>query len=144
MTSPFAEQIGQIMANLAEKKSKLESVSRELQEATASATSKDRMVTAKVGPQGQVVSLTFHTTDYSAMAPAELSAVLVNVLNEARAQMGEKVIEAFRPFEDMGQMLGSSMTGGQGLEELLAPLRAMRPGAENAKPQPKRQEEFNG
>jgi DNA-binding protein YbaB len=144
--SPFAEQIEQAMTTLREQQAKLAEATAELQASTASVTSKDRMVTAVVGGQGQVVSLTFNTTAYRSMAPAELSKVLTDVLNEARADMGAKVLESMRSFDGLGEMLRGSMTGGTELDELLAPLQAMRPdyAAAEAKRRGTRQEEFRG
>ena len=145
MTSPFADQIAQAMESLREQQAKMEEVRNELQAATASVTSKDRMVTAKVGPQGQVVALTFHTTAYRSMAPAQLSAVLVDVLNTARADMGEKITESMKSFRGVGDLLRHSMTGGTTLDEVLAPLRAMRPAVDDGDEKTAtKQEEFNG
>ncbi|MCX4745830.1 YbaB/EbfC family nucleoid-associated protein [Kitasatospora sp. NBC_01287] len=144
--SPFADQIEQAVAALREQQAKMAETTRELQESTASVTSKDRMVTAVVGAQGQVVSLTFHTTAYRSMAPAQLSGLLTDVLNEARADMGAKVTESMRSFEGLGELLRTSMTGGTELDELLAPLQAMRPGHAEAEARRLRgrQEEFRG
>lgn len=146
MTTPFAEQIEQAMAALQEQQTKMAEVAKELRESTASVTSKDRMVTAKVGAQGQVVSLTFHTTAYRSMAPAQLAGILTDVLNEARAEIGDKVITSMSSFRGIGEALRTSMTGGTELDELLAPLRSMRPGyaEEEARRSRVRQEEFRG
>src|ERR1700722_5260441 len=135
------------MAKLRDQQVKMAETKRELQKATASATSKDRMVTVQVGPQGQVVSMKFNTTDYQQMAPAELAGKLTDVLNEARAKMGEQVIEKMRELDGLGALLRSSMAGGAtDLDELMEPLRAMRPGyaEEQAQKQAAKQEEFNG
>ncbi|WP_051969509.1 YbaB/EbfC family nucleoid-associated protein [Kitasatospora azatica] len=143
--SPFADQIEQAMATLREQQARMAETTRELQASTASVTSKDRMVTAVVGAQGEVVSLTFHTTAYRSMAPAQLAGILTEVLNEARADLGAKVLEAMRSFEGLGEALRTSMTGGTELDELLAPLQAMRPSHAAAEARrTARQEEFRG
>lgn len=145
--SSFADQVTQAMDRLREQYARMEEVRQELAAATASATSKDRMVTANVGPQGQVVSLTFHTNGYREMAPAQLGTLLTDVLNEARAKIGDQVIASIRGFEGLGQVLGSAMPdGAPDLDELLKPLRSMRPGfaEEEARANRKRQEEFRG
>ncbi|RSS83744.1 YbaB/EbfC family nucleoid-associated protein [Streptomyces sp. WAC06614] len=146
MTSPFAEQIEQAMAALREHQDRMAALTEELAQATTSATSKDRMVTAKVGPQGQVLALTFHTSAWRTMAAAELSAVLVDVLNEARAEMGGRITESMRAVTGLGDALRHSMTGGTELDELLAPLRAVHPGSAEAQGRRnvRRQEHFNG
>ncbi|MFJ9443429.1 YbaB/EbfC family nucleoid-associated protein [Kitasatospora sp. NPDC101235] len=149
MTFSYAEQIDQAMAALAEQQVRMAAAAKELQAATASATSKDRMVTATVGAQGQVVSLVFHTTAYRSMAPAQLGTVLADVLNTARADLGERMAETMGAFSSLGETLRASMTGGTELDELFAPLREMRPGyAEEAAAEERRkrdrQEEFRG
>ncbi|WP_406207955.1 YbaB/EbfC family nucleoid-associated protein [Kitasatospora sp. NBC_01560] len=148
MAFSYAEQIEQAMNELAEQQAKMTAKAKELEVATASVTSKDRMVTAVVGAQGQVVSLTFHTSAYRSMAPAELSRVLVEVLNTARADIGERVIEGMSSFSGLDELLRSSMTGGTELDDLLEPLRAMRPGHADALAEERRkrerQEEFRG
>lgn len=155
MTSSFMEQLEETMAALAEQQTRMAEAAAELRAATASATSKDRMVTAKVGPHGEVLGLTFHSTAYQTMAPAQLSAVLTDVLNEARARMGDRVARSMRGFEGVGESLRVSLTGDEGevfgagggldLDTLLAPLTAMRPGdPATAKGRSAKQAEFDG
>jgi DNA-binding protein YbaB len=146
MSSPLQEQVEQAMTRLTEHRARMEEVRAELRAANASVTSKDRMVTAVVGAQGQIVSLTFHTTAYRSMAPAELGAALVDVLNEARARIGDEVLTTMRSVSGMGEVLRHSMTGGTELDKLLAPLYAMRPGADGQEPDRRtgKQEHFDG
>ncbi|MEV7781583.1 YbaB/EbfC family nucleoid-associated protein [Kitasatospora sp. NPDC088351] len=146
MSNPFAEQIAQAMADMQSELAKAEAMQKEMNELTASVTSKDRMVTVKVGSQGQVVSMTFHTNGYREMAPAELAKVLTDSLNEARAAVGEQVAERIGRFDGLGDTLRLSMTGGTELDEILEPLWAMRPGYEapDRKKKADRQEEFHG
>ncbi|WP_052709678.1 YbaB/EbfC family nucleoid-associated protein [Streptomyces sp. NRRL S-495] len=146
MSNPFADQIAQAMAEMQTELARAEEMQQEMNELTGSVTSKDRMVTAKVGSQGQVVSLTFHTNDYRDMAPAELAKILTDVLNEARADVGKQVAERISRFDGIGETLRLSMTGGSELDEILEPLWAMRPGfdADEKKKKADRQEEFRG
>ncbi|MFD7450591.1 YbaB/EbfC family nucleoid-associated protein [Kitasatospora sp. NPDC059827] len=156
MSYSFEDQLNQAMASLAQQQERLAESTRRMQAMTAAATSKDRMVTAKVGPQGELLALTFHTNAYQSMAPAELGAVLKDVFNEAKARMGEQLTAEMRGFEGVGEALRMNFTGERGdeedffgagagldLESLLAPLTAMRPGAERGA-KSRRQEEFNG
>ncbi|MGW5848690.1 YbaB/EbfC family nucleoid-associated protein [Streptomyces sp. NPDC055254] len=128
MSLDFDGRIKDAMSALYEQRDKMLAAKTELDAATASVTSKDRMISATVGPQGQVVALTFHTKAYQAMAPAELSAALVTVLNDARAKMGEQVIERIKGFTDFGERL-RAVTGltdmPTDLDQLMKPLRAM-------------------
>ncbi|MFF8773994.1 YbaB/EbfC family nucleoid-associated protein [Kitasatospora sp. NPDC015120] len=147
MSNPFADQIAQAMADMQTELARAEAMQQEMNELTGSVTSKDRMVTVKVGSQGQVVSMTFHTDDYREMAPAELAKVLTDVLNEARADVGRQVAERLSRFDGLGETLRLSMTGGSELDEILEPLWAMAPGygdEEKKKAKAGRQEEFRG
>ncbi|MFF3597844.1 YbaB/EbfC family nucleoid-associated protein [Kitasatospora indigofera] len=154
MEFSFEEHLARAMASLEEQQARMAAMTRELQASSASVTTKDRLVTAKVGAQGQVLALTFHTTAYQEMAPAHLAAVLKDVLNEAQARMGEQVARAMRSFDGVGESLRLAFTGeredellsgsgGMDLDALLAPLTAMRPGTGEAR-RPDKQEEFNG
>ncbi|MFJ5229309.1 YbaB/EbfC family nucleoid-associated protein [Kitasatospora sp. NPDC088391] len=146
MSTPFAEQVALAMEEMRSELAKAEALQQELNELTASATTKDRSVTVKVGPQGQVLSITFHTEAYRSMAPAELGKQLTDLLNQARATVGEQVSQRIGAFDDLGETLRLSMTGGTELDEILAPLYAMRPGQDQADRQRRsgRQEEFDG
>ncbi|GHG03239.1 YbaB/EbfC family nucleoid-associated protein [Streptomyces hydrogenans] len=130
MAMDFESILKDAMSALHEQRDKMLEAKRELDAATTSVTSRDRMVSVTVGPQGQVISMTFHTKAYQSMAPAELAAALVTVLNEARARMGSEVIERIKGFQDFSGHL-RSVTGLAGtpveMDELLKPLRAMAP-----------------
>ncbi|MER8184886.1 YbaB/EbfC family nucleoid-associated protein [Kitasatospora sp. NPDC094015] len=144
MSNSFSEQIEQAMETMRAEHARATEARDELAKATVSVTSKDRLVTVKVGPQGQVVSMTFHTTGYREMAPAQLATLLTDLLNEARAKMGEKVISAMKGFDGIGDMLRVSMSGGGEIDEMLEPLRAMMPGYDADAKRSAKQEEFGG
>ncbi|MBF9072570.1 YbaB/EbfC family nucleoid-associated protein [Streptacidiphilus fuscans] len=140
-------RVREAMARLAERRAKLQEMRREYLETTAEVTSKDRMVTAKVGAQGQVVSLTFHTKAYQSMAPAELASALTDLLNRARADVGEKLIRSTERLDGVQDLLRIAVPGGGELKDVLEPLRAMRPGyaeEQARKNRTRKQEEFNG
>ncbi|MEV7773076.1 YbaB/EbfC family nucleoid-associated protein [Kitasatospora sp. NPDC086791] len=146
MSNFFAEQIAQAMTEMQSELARAEELQKEMFELTASVTSKDRMVTVKVGSQGQVVSMTFHTDAYREMAPAGLAKVLTDILNEARAKVGEDIAERLGRFDGLGETLRLNMTGGTELDEILAPLWEMKPDhqPEDQKKKAERQEEFRG
>jgi hypothetical protein len=79
-----------------------------------------------VGAQGELRDVRFHGLEYRQLPPAKLSALLVELVGKARAEMAGKVSEAFAPFAGGGDFIRRSMTGGTELDEVLAPLRAMR------------------
>lgn len=63
----FQEQLAEAMAQLAEQTKKIQEVQEELARTSATATSKDRMVTASVNAHGEVVSFKFHTEGFRTM-----------------------------------------------------------------------------
>ncbi|MEU5714532.1 YbaB/EbfC family nucleoid-associated protein [Streptomyces sp. NPDC020403] len=123
----FQEQLAEAMAGLAEQTKKIQQVQEELARASASATSKDRMVTASVNAHGEVLSFKFHTEGYRTMPPAQLAEVLKTTVNAARTDMSSKVSGTVRPLMGSQEELARGMFGGGELDDLLAPLRAMQP-----------------
>ncbi|WP_069174092.1 YbaB/EbfC family nucleoid-associated protein [Streptomyces griseus] len=123
----FQEQLAEAMAGLAEQTKKIQQVQEELARASASVTSKDRMVTASVNAHGEVLSFKFHTEGYRTMPPAQLAEVLKTTVNAARTEMSSKVSGTVRPLMGSQEELARGMFGGGELEDLLAPLRAMQP-----------------
>ncbi|MFJ2027820.1 YbaB/EbfC family nucleoid-associated protein [Streptomyces sp. NPDC087897] len=124
----FQEQLAEAMAQLAEQTKKIQEVQEELARTSASATSKDRMVTVSVNAHGEIVSFKFHTEGYRTMPAAQLAEVLKTTVNTARAEMSAKVSGTVRPLMGAQEELANGFFGGGGqLDDLLAPLRAMQP-----------------
>ncbi|MGW2180950.1 YbaB/EbfC family nucleoid-associated protein [Streptomyces sp. NPDC001732] len=124
----FQEQLAEAMANLAEQTRKIQQVQEDLAAASASATSKDRMVTASVNAHGEVLSFKFHTEGYRTMPAAQLAEVLKTTVNAARLEMTTRVSGSVRPLMGAQDDLAKGFFGGGELDELLAPLREMQPG----------------
>lgn len=124
----FQEQLAEAMAQLAEQTKKIQEVQEELARTSATATSKDRMVTASVNAHGEVVSFKFHTEGFRTMPTAQLAEVLKTTVNAARAEVSSKVTGTVRPLMGAQEDLADGFFGGGGeLDDLLAPLRAMQP-----------------
>nr|WP_285762000.1 hypothetical protein [Nocardiopsis ansamitocini] len=66
---------------------------------------------AKVNAKGELVELKFHTQKYRQMAPAELSAAVVDVIERARRQMAVKVTQAYAQFAPEGVDMDAIATG---------------------------------
>ncbi|WP_176930749.1 YbaB/EbfC family nucleoid-associated protein [Actinacidiphila guanduensis] len=104
---------------------KLDAARTEAIAATMSVRSKDRILTVTVTGQGELKDIQFHSTDYAAMAPAQLSAVLVETINSARKELSEKIRGLFSPLENGGSALRSVLTGGSDLDRMVGPLREL-------------------
>ena len=127
MSTPFNEQIELVMAEFQEQRARLESARQELEKATVTATSKDHLVTVTASVSGEVREIKFHRTDYAAMAPAELSAVLVETITKAREKAGAKATAAFGELAGFGAGLRDSLAGGSELDEIFGLLQAPVP-----------------
>ena len=73
---------------------------RRLAELGVTTRSRDRSLSVVLGPGGVPVNLTFHTSAYRDMAPAELSRLILETLAAARADYAERVAETMAPVRD--------------------------------------------
>lgn len=80
-------------------------------------------MTVVVGAQGEVREFRFHDGSYRDLPPAELSALLVELVNAARREMAATVAREMGPLAGFGDALRESMTGGTELERMFAPVR---------------------
>jgi DNA-binding protein YbaB len=132
MSSSMREQLDEAMDEVRAQQRRLQEARRKAAAATVSLRSQDRLLTVTVAGQGEVRDIAFHSTDYAAMAPAQLSAVLVETINTARAQLAEQVRATFEPLSTVGTALRSSMLGGSEAGDLMGAIRElMRPPGES-------------
>lgn len=100
--NPFTESLNR---RLAETLAELDAVTtglakakEELREATYVVRSRDRVVEATVGSQGQLIGLRFLDNKYRTMSPTELAASVLEAATEARDSMSRHVVRAMAPF----------------------------------------------
>lgn len=97
MTSPYDKDIERLLGEYREQVAELSRTAQRMRELTASATAPRRTVTATVGGQGELIGLEFPTTSYRQLPPAELAAIIVATVIEARRQMSVQVRELVAP-----------------------------------------------
>jgi DNA-binding protein YbaB len=97
----------------------LSDASASLESATEEAVAKNRLVAATVDGTGRLTELKFHTDGYRSMAPAELSAAIVEVVGRAQRQMAERVSQAYEAFMPEGVDPQAAMRGDLDPEETL-------------------------
>ncbi|MEV6734336.1 MULTISPECIES: YbaB/EbfC family nucleoid-associated protein [unclassified Streptomyces] len=119
MGNPMEDRIAQSMAQFEERRAQIMDLQREFQTASVTVTAKDRSVEVTVDAQGNVTGLRFPNSKYRSLPPAELAAVLMQTMGEARTQVRQQVLEAFQPLS--GRKLGD----GRALdwESLFGPLK---------------------
>ncbi|MEU1518964.1 YbaB/EbfC family nucleoid-associated protein [Streptomyces sp. NPDC005811] len=104
---PVEERLAQAMEALESTRAAVAAADERLRAASVTVLSKDRSVEVTVGPQGEVTALKFSDGKYRAMAPAQLSAVILQTLGEARSRMARQVLDTYRPIsESVPQLTG--------------------------------------
>jgi len=93
MFSPLHNEMTDAMRDLRAKQEQITAAFGRLQDATASATTKDRTIKATVDGQGQLTELTFNGKRWREMAPKELGAKIVEVVADAQRQAATSVTE---------------------------------------------------
>ncbi|MET9886702.1 YbaB/EbfC family nucleoid-associated protein [Streptomyces sp. NPDC006430] len=110
MGNPMEDRIARSMAEFEERRAQIMDLQREFRSTSVTVTAKDRSVEVTVDAQGNVTGLRFLNAKYRSLPPAELAAVLMQTMAEARAQVRGQVLEAFRPLS------GRSIGEGEGLD----------------------------
>ncbi|MGW5645920.1 YbaB/EbfC family nucleoid-associated protein [Saccharopolyspora sp. NPDC003752] len=119
-------QMEQALAQITEKQQEMRKVEQDLLSRTATARSKDRMISATVKAGGELAKVEFHDDRYRTMARAELADAVVKVVEQARADMLHQVNETMAPqLGDIADLRGS-LGGASPFSEFLAPLMEMQ------------------
>jgi DNA-binding protein YbaB len=98
---------------------RLREVRAKLSKKPTKVTSKDGMITVVLNERGEVTSIAFNTAKFRRMAPAELGAALVQVIEQARAECRNQVISAYREFLPEGMDLEKIMSGKLNMDSVL-------------------------
>ena len=122
MADWLEEHLHQTMVTLRDQRDRIEAAKAELASRTTSATSPDRMVTVTMNAENSVVGLKFNTTKYRSMPPEQLARTLLDVLERARREMADTVVEVFGPLMDQHDDLRAAMTGGTDVDKAFSAL----------------------
>jgi DNA-binding protein YbaB len=83
----------------------------EMRSTTSKVSSRDHMITVSMDATGEITSISFNTAKFRRMAPAELGAALTETINQARAEIRQRVVETYGAFMPAGLDLESILTG---------------------------------
>ncbi|MER6410060.1 YbaB/EbfC family nucleoid-associated protein [Streptomyces humidus] len=104
---PVEERLAKAMEALESTRAAVADAEQRLRRASVTVTSKDRSVEVTVGAQGDLLAMKFHDGKYRSMPPAQLAAVLVETIGQARARMSRQVVDTYRPIsEGLPQLTG--------------------------------------
>jgi DNA-binding protein YbaB len=101
MSSPYDEQIEELLAQYRDARDQATDTWRRVNEIEATVTAPRKVVKVTVGAQGQVTALDFPTAAYRTMTPKDLSKAILTALGQARSEVLSKVSEV-----TLGGMLG--------------------------------------
>ncbi|MFD8720123.1 YbaB/EbfC family nucleoid-associated protein [Streptomyces sp. NPDC059629] len=93
MTSPYDEEIEDLLALYRKQRTEAVEARRRINEVTGTATAPRQTVKATVNAQGEVTAIEFPTGAYHRMTPKELSEALLTTIRQARANALEAVAE---------------------------------------------------
>jgi DNA-binding protein YbaB len=111
MTVDGNYSLAEATAELRRQQERLQEVRSRLEEGKTKVTSKDGMITVTLDSRGSVASIAFNTAKFRRMAPAELGAALVQVIQQAQTQAQEQVMSAYRSLMPRGLGLDDLMSG---------------------------------
>jgi hypothetical protein len=83
-------------------------------------TSPRQVVTATVGPHGEVIGLAFPTSAYKRMAPAELATVIIKTIQEAREKSLSQSADLLRPMLPKGFSAEDMLSGKADVQAMLS------------------------
>lgn len=91
---------------------RLREMREELREVTATARSKDGMVTVVVGPRGQVRDIRLDDRVYERLSAAKLSRKILELIDTAGRDVADRTRELAKPFAAEGTSLAEIVGGG--------------------------------
>ncbi|SHH05880.1 YbaB/EbfC family nucleoid-associated protein [Streptoalloteichus hindustanus] len=113
MTSPsdYDERIDELMAEYRRRRAGLAEMQRRIRRISVTVTSPNRAVSVTASVRGEITELSFPSGAYRGMAPAELSALLLSTMDEARKAAHAEMVEVMRPHMPTGLSFGDLLGG---------------------------------
>ncbi|MGW0855107.1 YbaB/EbfC family nucleoid-associated protein [Streptomyces sp. NPDC002690] len=99
-TEALSQRLAETLAELDTVTAGLTDAKEELREATYVVRSRDRVVEATVGSQGQLTDLRFLDNKYRSMSSTELAASVLEAASQARDAMSRHVMRTMQPFTE--------------------------------------------
>jgi DNA-binding protein YbaB len=120
MTSPYEKTMNDALAAYQQQREQLSQAREKLNAVTHSVTAPRQVVTATVGRHGEVIGLAFPTSAYKRMAPAELAAVIIKTIQEAREKSLSQSADVLKPMLPKGFSAEDMLSGKVDVQAMLA------------------------
>lgn len=116
------EIMRQARERMRETQERLARMRTKVEESRITVRSPDKMITAVVDGQGELISITFTTAKWRRLAPAELGAALVKTINKAREDARAELERFYSGLRPEGVHLGGAARAQETLREMLSEL----------------------
>jgi hypothetical protein len=93
-------KLAELVADAERRMAVVADAQQRMAEVAVSTRSRDRSLSVGLGAGGVLTELTFHTTAYREMAPAELSRLVLDTITAARAEYAERISELMAPVRE--------------------------------------------
>jgi DNA-binding protein YbaB len=117
------DMIMEAAAELDRKQQRLREIRDELARTSTTASAPDRSITVELDAAGELTSIKFNSQRYRRMAPAELSAVLIEVIRRARAESRQRMASAFKDMLPAGLHFDDVKSGKPDLDQMFDDAR---------------------
>lgn len=97
MSTGGHDLVGEAAKELRRQQARLKSIRKKLAATNTKISSRDRMVTVTISPNGDLKKIEFNSQKFRRMAPAELGAMLVETIRQAQAETRERFLRANEP-----------------------------------------------
>jgi DNA-binding protein YbaB len=97
MTAFYEHQLDELIARYQERRARAVELRRQISDISASATAPRKVVKITVGAQGEVRAVEFPTDAYRRMTPAELAAIFMTTIEQAREKAMAALSELMTP-----------------------------------------------
>ncbi|MFD9888104.1 YbaB/EbfC family nucleoid-associated protein [Amycolatopsis sp. NPDC059027] len=120
------QAVDEAWAKLEEEKQKLAELGKHWDEETTTVRAKDQSLEMKFDGRGELTDLTFNTSKYRSMAPAELASVIVETLRKGRAESQQKISELMGgpgiPGLDLDGLVSGKVRPDEMINSLMGPM----------------------
>ncbi|GAA3677727.1 hypothetical protein GCM10022267_75700 [Lentzea roselyniae] len=120
MSAPLHNEMAEALAQLREQQSLITDAVGKLSSTSATATSDDHMIEATVDAQGKLTGLKLTGRRWRDLAPKELAAKLVDVVNRAQDEAGRKSSELVSAFLPQGMDFDKLRTAGPDIDAMFS------------------------
>lgn len=120
MSAPHQNHVEEALEELRRQRERLAKARRDMTDRATSVSSKDRMVSVTVDGRGAITQISFGSTKFRRMAPAELGAVLVDTINAARQAALNEVAEKFQPMFPDSLKVKNLLSGKLDIDQMFA------------------------